>query len=88
MKHAYLGVGIATASGGVRLTDVRSGTPAARAGLQVGDVITAVDGQQVRQASQLGSAIDAKKPGDTVAVTYTRSGSTHTVRVTLGTRPS
>ena len=46
VKHAYLGVGIATAQNGVQLTEVRSGTPAAKAGLQTGDVITRVDGQQ------------------------------------------
>ena len=39
-------------------------------------------------ASALGQAIDAKQPGDTVTLTYTRDGSTHTSRVTLATRPS
>jgi len=88
VKHAYLGVGIATAQNGVQLTEVRSGTPAEKAGLHTGDVITRVDGQKVTNASELGQAIDAKRPGTKVSVTYLRNGSTHTVSVTLGVRPS
>jgi putative serine protease PepD len=88
VQHAYLGVGIATVSKGVRLTEVRTDTPAARAGLQVGDVVTAIDGTKVAQASELGTAIDARQPGDTVTLTYLRGGKTATVKVTLGTRPA
>jgi S1-C subfamily serine protease len=88
VKHAYLGVGIASVSNGVRLTQVRPGTPAAQAGLQSGDVVTAVGGRQVRAADELGTAIDAKKPGDRVTITYTRNGASRTVTVTLAERPS
>jgi putative serine protease PepD len=88
VKHAYLGVGITSASNGVRLTQVRPGTPAAQAGLQTGDVITAIGGQSVRDASTLSSAVDAKKPGDRVTLTYVRNGQTHTVTVTLSERPA
>jgi putative serine protease PepD len=88
VKHAYLGVGITSASNGVRLNQVRPGTPAAKAGLQAGDVITAVGGTQVRDASALSTAIDAKKPGDRVTLTYLRNGQTRTATVTLAERPS
>jgi putative serine protease PepD len=88
VKHAYLGVGIASASNGVRLNEVRPGTPAAKAGLQAGDVITAAGGTQVRDASALSTAIDAKKPGDRVTLTYLRNGQTRTATVTLAERPS
>ena len=88
VQHAYLGVGIATASNGVRLTQVRSGTPAAAAGLRVGDVVTALDGKPVKDVATLGSAIDAKRPGDTVSITYLRGGTTGTVKVKLAERPS
>jgi putative serine protease PepD len=88
VRHAYLGVGITSAGSGVKLTDVRSGTPAGKAGLRAGDVITAIDGTKVRNAAALSSAIDAKRPGDAVTLTYVRSGSSHTVRITLATRPS
>src|SRR6476646_4958814 len=88
VKHAYLGVGIASAQNGVKLTEVRPGTPAAQAGLQTGDVVTAVGSRQVRAADELGTAIDAKKPGDRVTLTYTRNGASHSVTVTLEERPS
>ena len=39
-------------------------------------------------ATDLQSAVDAKKPGDTITVTYSRDGQSRTVEVTLGTRPS
>jgi putative serine protease PepD len=88
VRHAYLGVGIAAASDGVRLTDVRSGTPAENAGLESGDVITAIDGHAVSDPSALSSAIDAKRPGDTVELTYKRDGKTKTATVKLAERPS
>ncbi len=113
VEHAYLGVGVATIDDsvaseldvpvGVALTEVRSGTPAAEAGLRAGtgtttvegheyptggDVITEVDGKPVGSAEELQRAIDAKQPGDTIALTYSRDGESHTVEVELETRPS
>lgn len=90
VQHAYLGVRIGNASGGggAQVGQVQPGTPAAQAGLQAGDVITAVDGKSIGTATELESAIDAKKPGDKVTLTLKRNGSTKTVTVTLGTRPS
>jgi putative serine protease PepD len=91
VQHAYLGVGVSAAQGsttGVQVTEVRSGGPAAAAGLQGGDVITSVDGKDVTSTQQLQAAIDAKQPGDRVTIGYVRSGSEHTATVTLGTRPS
>jgi len=90
VKHAYLGVSIGDSQNGngVVLNEVRPGTPAEKAGLQQGDVVLSVDGRKVTDASSLGQAIDAHQPGDTITVTYTRDGSTHTTRVTLATRPS
>jgi putative serine protease PepD len=88
-EHAYLGVAVEpTASSGARIAQVRSGAPAADAGLRVGDVITAIDGTKIDSADALTSAINAEKPGDTVSVTYTRGGSSHTVQVKLGSRPN
>ena len=88
VKHAYLGVSIATAENGVRLNEVRAGTPAERAGLEAGDIVNSVGGSRVRTASDLSTAIDARKPGDRVSLTYTRDGQSHSVTVTLGERPS
>jgi len=89
VEHAYLGVSIAdAASQGATVQTVQSGTPAAKAGLQAGDVVTAVNGRSVSNAEALTATVSGHKPGDKVTLTYTRNGSSHTVTVTLGTRPS
>jgi putative serine protease PepD len=89
-QYAYLGVQVASSTSpvGAELADVVPGTPADRAGLQAGDVVTKLDGTTIESADDLSNVIDAKKPGDKLAVTYVREGETHTVTVTLGTRPS
>jgi putative serine protease PepD len=88
VEHAYLGVSLSDASDGADVASVRSGSPADDAGLDAGDVITAIDGETVSTADDVSSAINAKSPGDKIAVTITRSGERSTLDVTLGTRPS
>jgi putative serine protease PepD len=85
-EHAYLGVAVQGET--AKVAQVRTGTPAAKAGLRVGDVITRVNGTRVGSAGDLQGVIGSKRPGTTVSITYTRSGSTHVVRVTLAARPS
>ena len=64
------------------VTTVRAGTVAAKAGLQFGDVITAVDGQPVTEAGELRRRIDAVKDGEafSIAVTRARSSMSLTAR--------
>jgi putative serine protease PepD len=90
VTHPYLGVAVGdTASGtGARIGTVRSGSPAAKAGLKVGDVIVAVDGVAVADADQLTGAISEHQPGDQITLTVKRDGSTTKVDLTLGTRPA
>jgi putative serine protease PepD len=88
-EHAFLGIGLQDASGGgAEVTQVRAGTPAAKAGLHVSDVITAVAGKQIGTADELRAAINARSPGDRVSLRYTRGGQSHTVTVQLTSRPS
>ena len=90
-EHAYLGVSIEQpASGsGARIAQLRSNdTPAARAGLRAGDVITALDGHEISSPDELQSAVGNHRPGDAVTITYRRGGASHTVRLKLGRRPS
>jgi putative serine protease PepD len=88
-QHAYLGVSLtSTALARAQVNGVQGGTPAARAGLRSGDVITALDGRRISTAAELESAIAARKPGDSVSLTYTRNGSSHTVQLKLASRPS
>ncbi len=63
---------------------VTPGGPADKAGIRAGDVITAIDGKQVEESSELIVAIRAKRPGDTVTLTVERNGKEEKVRVTLG----
>jgi len=86
--HAYLGVSIDSSAPNAALAGAQPNTPAAKAGLKKGDVITAVNGKSIATGDDLSRAIDAHKPGDQVSVTYARGGSEHTVTVTLGTRPN
>ncbi len=69
---------------GVKLSRVVAGGPSARAGLLAGDVVITVDGTAVAAPEELIVAIRAKHPGDVVELGYSRAGSTHTARITLG----
>jgi len=87
-QHAYLGVELGSNGASAKVVTVRTGTPASKAGLQIGDVITSLGRTKVSSSDDLRSAINARKPGDKVAVTYTRNGKSHTVSLTLASRPS
>jgi hypothetical protein len=63
---------------------VLKGSPAQSAGLQSGDIITWVNNQQIDQNNDLGDAIAAYNAGDTVTLTYLRSGAEKTVNIKLG----
>jgi S1-C subfamily serine protease len=66
---------------------VEPGSPADRAGLEEGDVITAVDGREVDKNHPLDELIRRYKPGDRVEITYWRGDQEHEVRVRLGEHP-
>jgi S1-C subfamily serine protease len=85
---AYLGVSLQDANNGAQITDVADGTPAAKAGLAVGDVITAIDGQDIGSASDAVAAIRTHQSGDKVQFTVSRSGASRTLSITLGNRPT
>ncbi|HEY3049110.1 MAG TPA: trypsin-like peptidase domain-containing protein [Polaromonas sp.] len=73
-------------SGGVIITGVLQNGPAAQAGIQPGDVITAVNGKAVGNVSQLLSAVAALKPGTPAPVTVLRAEKTSEIAVTPGKR--
>ena len=86
---AYLGVATQTdQQGDTVIVQLDPSGPAASAGLQPGDIVTAVNGHQVTDQDPLGNLIFAHKPGDSVQLTINRNGSSQTVSVTLGTRPA
>jgi S1-C subfamily serine protease len=90
VQSGYLGVSVGDAPNGQNgavVQDVASGSPAAKAGLQVGDQVTAIDGQAVQSSADMVAAIRDHKPGDKVTVTVNRNGSQTTISATLGERP-
>ena len=93
-EHAYLGVTLsdstATADGtkrqGAKVESVLDSSPASVAGLQVGDVITGIDGSSVSGAESLTAFVRAYASGDKVKLTLVRDGKSLDVDVTLATR--
>jgi S1-C subfamily serine protease len=88
-QHAYLGLQTSdTQNGeGAQIAEATPDGPSAKAGLQTGDVVVKVDGEDVHGANDVASAIEDNKPGDKVEVTVKRGGSERSIEVTLGQRP-
>jgi serine protease Do len=95
VTHGYMGIGISDvtpenskffdvndASGAV-VTQVEPNSPAAKAGLKVGDVIAELDGQKVTDAGQLQVEVGQKTPGTTIKLQVIRDGKNTTLPVTL-----
>jgi putative serine protease PepD len=90
--HAVLGVSARDAGSsanpdagtGATVVQVVPGGAAEKAGIQPGDVITAVEGRIVTSSVDLTAAVRSTPPGTTVTLTLDRNGSTQKVEVTLG----
>jgi serine protease Do len=72
--------------GGLLITSVNDNSPAAKAGLKAGDVITAVDGEKVTSAGDVSRAINKKQDGE-VSLTILRDRNTRTVTLTPEKNP-
>ena len=68
---------------GVLITNVTKDRPAAKAGLEAGDVITAVAGKTVEDADDLQKLLKKYEPGDKAEIAYVRQGNSNTVQVEL-----
>jgi S1-C subfamily serine protease len=86
---AYLGTipDYLQTEGGVKLSGVRAGGPAARAGLQAEDVIVKFDGIRVDNIYDYTFALRSRKPGQTVRITVLREGQEKVLAATLERRP-
>ncbi|HWV56849.1 MAG TPA: trypsin-like peptidase domain-containing protein, partial [Longimicrobiales bacterium] len=69
---------------GAHITGVQQGTPAEAAGVRMGDVVVAVDGNPIRTATDLQTDLAYRQPGDRVTLTLYRDGQRRDVQVTLG----
>ena len=86
---AYLGIAVAETGDGVGVMQVQSGTPAARAGLAAGDVLTHVGSTRVTSLTTLHAALATYEPGEQVTLRWTDdSGQTHRATVTLASSPT
>ena len=72
---------------GVTFSDVRDGSPAAKAGFKAGDVLIEFDGNKIDNLYDFTYALRAHKPGDTVQVKVLRKGEPVIAQVLLTTRP-
>ncbi len=88
LGQAFVGMVLAEEpnGGGVRITQVISGSPADGAGLKKDDIITAVDGSSVKSVDDVQNALKDRSPGDTVTFSVSRGGQEEEVAVTLGRR--
>ena len=75
-------------AGGATDPAVVPGSPAAKAGLTEGDIITSVDGVKITALAPLDDILTEYVPGTTVALDVLRDGKTITLTLTLGTRPA
>ncbi|MEU4777777.1 trypsin-like peptidase domain-containing protein [Micromonospora sp. NPDC023633] len=84
VSHPSLGVSVTAAEGGGALVaTVTPGSPAEKAGLQRGDVVTRFGDKVVNDSDDLVGAVQAGKVGDRVEVTYKRNGTEARATVTL-----
>ena len=70
------------------MDEVTSNSPAAKAGLESGDVVTAVNGTSIKNARELTRTIGASAPNSTVKLDILRNGQAKTLEVALGQMPS
>ena len=69
---------------GIYIAGVQSGSAASNAGIEVGDVITKFDNEEITSYKDFLTKLYSKKPGDSVKLTINRNGSTSTLTVKLG----
>jgi S1-C subfamily serine protease len=72
---------------GVVVAAVDPASPAANAGIESGDVITAVNGHATATTTELSNAVEAKKPGQVVSLTVSTQSGTETIQVNLAQAP-
>ncbi|MFG1706105.1 S1C family serine protease [Nonomuraea sp. M3C6] len=86
VSHAFLGVSVTDATGdvpGALVREITAGSPAEKAGLKQGDLITKIGGTAVDGGDTVVGQVRGFKPGQQVKITYMRDGKTSEVTVTL-----
>jgi len=81
------GFGLPAGATGALIQNVQPGSPAEKAGVQAGDVVTSVNGQKVETPSALTRAVAAVRPNGKVALDVIRSGKKKSLAVVVAQRP-
>jgi S1-C subfamily serine protease len=82
-NRGFLGVQVTSGQSGAAVSGVQRNSPAEKAGLAAGDIITQVDGNDVSSAEDLTQVLSSHKPGETVTITWESSDGEHSQDVTL-----
>ena len=80
-------LGMKSAQGAI-VAAVTTDSPAAKAGLKQGDVVTKVNGEAIKDAGDLTRRIGELKPGAGITLSFVRDGSERTAQVTLAAQPT
>lgn len=83
-KDSWVGISFRSGKAGVGVTRVYAGSPAAKAGLLVKDLITAADGVKVTDHKALAAIFKKAAAGASVTIALTRAGKPVSVKLTLG----
>ncbi len=88
VRHASTGSipDFAYAGEGVRIASVSEGSAGDKAGLQAGDIITAINGEPMKKLMDYSNALKKFAPGDTIQLGITRAGEELVIPITLGER--
>jgi hypothetical protein len=88
--HGWLGIthmNSLSSGGGVVITSIAAGSPAATAGLEPGDVITQIGNQPVQSVGDVNGALNGLVAGNTVQIQFSRGPATFSTLATLATAP-
>lgn len=86
-SDAYMGVFGEDAKGGAKLTQISDGGPAEKAGLEVGDIVTSINGGKIASYTEFIEVLRPKKPEDKLKLSLLRKEKVLEVEVTLDSRP-
>ncbi len=86
-KGGFLGVGSEETDDGLKILRIVRGSAADDGGIQVGDLVTAIDGEPIDSREELSIVVGSKKPGDEVVVDLLRGEKELTISLELGKRP-
>lgn len=95
-NRAYIGITVNTVAAseamqtpaGAQVATVTEGSSGANAGLQPGDIITGVDGEEIKSSEDLSKALKSFRAGDSAQLTVFRGGSELTLTISFDAKPS